>query len=67
MKIAPDSITLNGEGSLQRQLYQALRQPLLHQPAPSRRTRRYRQGWHLAALALLVLQLGVGLWLSLEG
>ncbi len=46
---------------------QALRQPLLHQPVPSRRTRRYRQGWHLAALALLVLQLGVGLWLSLEG
>ncbi|WP_394237788.1 protein kinase [Pseudomonas anguilliseptica] len=46
---------------------QALRQPLLHQPAPLRRTRHYRQSWHLAALALLVLQLGLGLWLSLEG
>jgi len=29
MKISPDSITLNGDGSLQRQLYQALRQQLL--------------------------------------
>lgn len=35
MKIAPDSITLNGEGSLQRQLYQALRQPLLSGLWPS--------------------------------
>lgn len=33
---------------------QALRQPL-------------RQPWHLAALALLVVQLAVGLWLSLVG
>ena len=43
---------------------QALRQPLLHQPAA---TRRYRQRWQLAVLGLLVLQLGIGLWLSLEG
>ncbi|MFZ3154034.1 protein kinase [Pseudomonas sp.] len=46
---------------------QALRQPLLHQPAATRRTRHYRQSWQLAALGLLVLQLGIGLWLSLEG
>lgn len=46
---------------------QALRQPLQHQPAPSRRTRRYGQSGHMAALALLVLQLAVGLWLSLDG
>jgi len=45
----------------------ALQQPLLQQPAPALRTRHHRQSWHLAALALLVLQLGVGLWLSLEG
>lgn len=35
MKIEPDSITLSGEGSLQRQLYQALRQPLLSGLWPS--------------------------------
>ncbi|RVU35438.1 PLP-dependent aminotransferase family protein [Rheinheimera riviphila] len=35
MKIEPDSIILNGEGSLQRQLYQALRQPLLSGLWPS--------------------------------
>lgn len=46
---------------------QALRQPLLQQPAATRRTRHYRQSWQLAALGLLVLQLGIGLWLSLEG
>lgn len=45
----------------------ALQQPLLHRPAPALRTRHYRQSWHLVALALLVLQLGVGLWLSLDG
>jgi len=35
MKIEPDSIHLCGEGSLQRQLYQALRQPLLSGLWPS--------------------------------
>lgn len=35
MKIESDSITLSGEGSLQRQLYQALRQPLLSGLWPS--------------------------------
>jgi GntR family transcriptional regulator/MocR family aminotransferase len=35
MKIEPDSIILSGEGSLQRQLYQALRQPLLSGLWPS--------------------------------
>ncbi|MDZ7871129.1 MAG: PLP-dependent aminotransferase family protein [Rheinheimera sp.] len=35
MRIEPDSIQLSGEGSLQRQLYQALRQPLLSGLWPS--------------------------------
>lgn len=35
MRIEPDSIRLSGEGSLQRQLYQALRQPLLSGLWPS--------------------------------
>lgn len=35
MKIEPDSIHLSGSGSLQRQLYQALRQPLLSGLWPS--------------------------------
>ena len=35
MRIEPDSIRLNGEGSLQLQLYQALRQPLLSGLWPS--------------------------------
>ena len=35
MKIEPDSIILSGEGNLQRQLYQALRQPLLSGLWPS--------------------------------
>ncbi|WP_397379166.1 protein kinase [Pseudomonas sp.] len=46
---------------------QALRQPLQHEPAPSLRARRLRQPWHLAALAVVVVQLAVGLWLSLAG
>lgn len=45
----------------------ALQQPLLQQRATSSRIRRYRQPWHLAVLGMLVLQLGVGLWLSLGG
>jgi len=46
---------------------QALRQPLQHEPPPSLRARRLRQPWHLAALAVVVVQLAVGLWLSLAG
>ena len=46
---------------------QALQQPLRHHTATSGRARRRRQTWHLAALALLVLQLGLGLWLSVGG
>jgi hypothetical protein len=42
----------------------ALRQPLQHQSAPMRRT---RHSWQLAALGVLVVQLVVGVWLSLKG
>lgn len=46
---------------------QALRHPMLHQPAPLRHARRIRQPWHVAVLAVVVVQLAVGLWLSLAG
>lgn len=45
----------------------ALQQPLRQQLTAASRPRHYRQPWHLAALSLLVVQLVVGLWLSLEG
>jgi hypothetical protein len=45
----------------------ALQQPLMHQPERSLRKRRFRQCWRLAALGLLLLPLGVGLWLSVDG
>lgn len=46
---------------------QALRQPLLYQPEVFSGMRRNWPLWRLAAVCLLVLQLGVGLWLSLNG
>lgn len=45
---------------------QALRQPLQHPPLPQRPPG-WPQPWRLALLAVLGLQLGVGLWLSLNG
>jgi hypothetical protein len=44
---------------------QALKQPLQHPPAPARTSLR-TQPWRLVLLAGLVIQLGVGLWLSLQ-
>lgn len=46
---------------------QALRQPVLLQPAALQRKQRIRQPWHIAALALVIVHLAVGLWLSLAG
>jgi len=45
---------------------QALQQPLEHPPAPIRASVR-AQPWRLALLGALVVQLGLGLWLSLQG
>lgn len=45
----------------------ALRQPLQLRAEPTRRTRRYRSPWQLVLLGLLLTQLGIGLWLSLNG
>ncbi|WP_439859843.1 protein kinase [Pseudomonas sp. MBLB4136] len=47
------------------ELRQALQQPL--QQANPARVRTPRRGWRLALLGALVLQLGLGLWLSLLG
>lgn len=49
------------------EFHQALQQPLLHHAVAPDRARRGRQGWHVAVLALLVLHLGLGLWLSVGG
>jgi len=45
----------------------ALRQPLSQHSDPMQRARHYRPHWRLGLLGLLVLQLAVGLWLSLGG
>ncbi|SFP21238.1 protein kinase [Pseudomonas borbori] len=45
---------------------QALQEPLAHPPAPVRVNLR-TQPWRLALLGALVIQLGFGLWLSLQG
>ncbi|MGB4072326.1 protein kinase [Pseudomonas sp.] len=46
---------------------QALQQPLQQPPAMAQRLRQRRPGWQLAVLAVLLVQLAVGLWLSLSG